>query len=390
MVSKNGSLVVHRRALLLASIVFVGGILTTTGSTLAAKSAQTVNVASVYQKASVVIDGVMQNFPQSAVVIGGATMVPMRSIFEKLGATIAFNTATQTVTATRGSTVIKIVIGSNIATVNGNRITLTVKAQSINNSTMVPLRFVSEAFGAQVGWNVSTLTATITSGTSGGSAVITPAEAVPSGRPSSTVSVSEKGIVVQFGKHDYGSKSQSEYKFVMDKVNAALQGYSSVRYNEGGVYEQQFKDFLAGQRWSGNTSDRSTQNKGLKIAEGALGQLVANGVSSSTIEKAYQTSIVAYTLLDNTVDPRTGKPDSAFTALNDKIADCDGISNVVIATFDANGFNTAIVSNGADAKPVVQIEGNWYVVSSGTFAKTTLLTTTSQSAPLFLYTAPTL
>ncbi|WP_157794143.1 copper amine oxidase N-terminal domain-containing protein [Paenibacillus donghaensis] len=112
-------------------------------------------------EATIIINGTQQSFSQPAVVIKGVTMVPMRAIFEKLGATILFNQQSKEVTATKGSTTIKITIDSKIAYVNGKIQTLTTKAQTLNNVTIVPLRFVSEALGANVGWDASTLTVNI-------------------------------------------------------------------------------------------------------------------------------------------------------------------------------------------------------------------------------------
>lgn len=59
------------------------------------------------------------------------------------------------------STSITLVIGKNQATVNGKNKSLDVPPQLIKDRTMVPLRFVTEALGAQVEWNGDTETVTI-------------------------------------------------------------------------------------------------------------------------------------------------------------------------------------------------------------------------------------
>jgi len=58
--------------------------------------------------------------------------------------------------------VIKLQIGNKIAYVDGNQLTLDVPPQIINGRTMVPVRFVSEGLGAEVGWDGTTKTVTIT------------------------------------------------------------------------------------------------------------------------------------------------------------------------------------------------------------------------------------
>jgi hypothetical protein len=132
--------------------------------------ASTANAATP-QKVNVKIDGVIQTFTQPAVIISSSVMVPMRPIFEKLGAKIKWNAGTQTVTATKEDISIKLIINKQSAYVNGKEVKLTVKPVILNGSTLVPLRFVSESLGGTVHWNNATKTATIN--TTGGASGIT-------------------------------------------------------------------------------------------------------------------------------------------------------------------------------------------------------------------------
>ena len=86
----------------------------------------------------------------------GRVLVPMRSIFEDLGATVNYNDLNQSITATKGSTVIRMALGSSNATVNNLPVKLDVPAKSYYGRTLVPLRFVSEAMGAKVNYNANT------------------------------------------------------------------------------------------------------------------------------------------------------------------------------------------------------------------------------------------
>jgi Uncharacterized protein with SCP/PR1 domains len=102
----------------------------------------------------VFINGIQQTYTdQKPIMKNGTTLVPLRGIFEALGAAVKWNASTQTVTATRGTDKVVLTIGKNQATVNGHSVTLDQKAQIIGGSTMVPLRFIGESFQANVVWD---------------------------------------------------------------------------------------------------------------------------------------------------------------------------------------------------------------------------------------------
>lgn len=94
-------------------------------------------------------------------VIDGRTLVPVRAIFEALGATVEWDQATKTATGTRGETTVVIQIDNTTAYVNGEAKILDVPAQLINDRTMVPARFISEALGCDVTWYQDSQTAAV-------------------------------------------------------------------------------------------------------------------------------------------------------------------------------------------------------------------------------------
>ena len=102
----------------------------------------------------------------------GAVMVPMRAIFEWLGAEVSFDSATGGITAKRGEQIVSLKAGSKTATVNGETKTMSASAESRNGRTFVPVRFVAEAFGAEVKWIASEETALITDGARSGSLAV--------------------------------------------------------------------------------------------------------------------------------------------------------------------------------------------------------------------------
>lgn len=89
------------------------------------------------------------------------TMVPLRGVFESLDAQVNWDASTRTITATRGDTDVQLGIGQTNATVNGRTVLLDVPAMILRGSTMVPIRFVSEALGARVNWLEATQTVSI-------------------------------------------------------------------------------------------------------------------------------------------------------------------------------------------------------------------------------------
>lgn len=111
---------------------------------------------------SVFLNGNEIIFDQPPVIQNGRTLVPLRAIFEALGATVDWDGNTRTVTATKGDTIVKITIGDNKLYKNGKVIELDVPAQIINDRTLVPVRAVSEAFDCKVDWDGETKTVIIT------------------------------------------------------------------------------------------------------------------------------------------------------------------------------------------------------------------------------------
>jgi hypothetical protein len=114
------------------------------------------------QTITIIYNGTVLEADPSPVEQSGRVLVGMRDIFEAMNAGIQWNSATRTVTATQGSTVVVLTIGSNVAYVTGRAVTLDVPAQIIGTSTYVPLRFVAEATGADVQWQGATRTVVIT------------------------------------------------------------------------------------------------------------------------------------------------------------------------------------------------------------------------------------
>ena len=115
---------------------------------------------------TVTVDGNTLQFPlQDPIIIDGRTLVPMRTIFEALGAEVQWidENGVKSIIATTEDTTINMTIDSDKFYVNGEEKTLDVPAQLINDKTLVPIRAVSESLGCSAEWENETKTVIIKS-----------------------------------------------------------------------------------------------------------------------------------------------------------------------------------------------------------------------------------
>jgi Copper amine oxidase N-terminal domain len=99
---------------------------------------------------------------RAPVINNDRTYVPLRALGDVLGAGIDWNGNERKVTFELDGNTVELWIGKNIARVNGKEVELTDLPIIINDSTYVPVRFVSERLGAGVGWISETRTVEIT------------------------------------------------------------------------------------------------------------------------------------------------------------------------------------------------------------------------------------
>lgn len=109
---------------------------------------------------TVVIDGATQSYP--GVIRNGVTMVPLRKLAEPLGATLEFEAQSKQVSISYRNQKVTMKPGDAAVTVNQSRVQLGGPIQIYNNETHVPLRFISELFGAKVEWNPDKAEVTVT------------------------------------------------------------------------------------------------------------------------------------------------------------------------------------------------------------------------------------
>lgn len=109
----------------------------------------------------VTVNGAELEMQTAPVIANGRTLVPLRAIFEAMCITPEWDDITKTVSAKNDTSSVVLKIGSETASVNGKPVVLESPGILVNGSTMVPARFVAEAFGSQVRWDYETKTVEI-------------------------------------------------------------------------------------------------------------------------------------------------------------------------------------------------------------------------------------
>lgn len=94
-------------------------------------------------------------------IVDDTTLVPLRVISEGLGADVDWDESENTITVEKDGNVISLQIGSTTATINGKAYALPAAAEIKDDTAMVPIRFISEALNANVVWDKDTMKVTI-------------------------------------------------------------------------------------------------------------------------------------------------------------------------------------------------------------------------------------
>ncbi|MCG7385918.1 N-acetylmuramoyl-L-alanine amidase family protein [Paenibacillus sp. ACRRY] len=107
---------------------------------------------------SIVLDGVTidQRSGAPAENVGNTVMVPIRIVSESLGYQVKWEKESKSVLVQKGSQSIAMTAGEDTATVNGSPVELDSPPLVKQGTTLVPLRFVGEGMGLEVGWDNGT------------------------------------------------------------------------------------------------------------------------------------------------------------------------------------------------------------------------------------------
>lgn len=111
---------------------------------------------------TVLVDGEKVEFDAQPEMVNERTMVPMRAIFEKLGAEVSWDQPSQTVTAVTPTKTVVATISETLMYVNGEEKVMDVSPYIKDERTYVPARFIAEALGCEVNWDQASHTVVIT------------------------------------------------------------------------------------------------------------------------------------------------------------------------------------------------------------------------------------
>lgn len=125
-----------------------------TGTVFAETSSQTVNLIIGQSKAQ--INGKDITMTAPAQIISGTTLVPLRFVSEAFGSEVTWDGTKKTATVVLGNHTIEVPIGQNYAVVNEKQENIEVPGQLMNGNTYVPLRFIGENLGAEVNYDAAT------------------------------------------------------------------------------------------------------------------------------------------------------------------------------------------------------------------------------------------
>lgn len=131
------------------------------------------------------VDGKIVNTDVAPAIVNDRTLVPARAIFEAAGGKVTWVPESPSdITVEYSGKIVKLKIGSKVATVDGAEKTMDVPAQLFpGDRTLIPVRFVAESLGFDVDWNNDSRTVIIASPNNDGQVT-----------PPTTPAVTEPGI----------------------------------------------------------------------------------------------------------------------------------------------------------------------------------------------------
>ena len=97
-------------------------------------------------------DELKQGRVLAALVRGGTILIPLRSMFEQMGATVSYDPASKTADVTKPGADVKVTVGKPEVVINGETRPLDVPPEMYQGHVVVPVRVISEGMGAYVQW----------------------------------------------------------------------------------------------------------------------------------------------------------------------------------------------------------------------------------------------
>lgn len=157
---------------------------------------------------SVYVEGQKVSFDVPPQTINDRTMVPIRAIFEVMGATVNWDNATQTAICTKDNTVVKMTLNSKIEYINDVPYEMDVAPVIVDNRTLAPARYVAEAFGYFVNWDGNTK-----------SVLINKTSTIKDGTKENPYEFGDKVSITFWDAYDFeATKAAGKYEFTLNKL----------------------------------------------------------------------------------------------------------------------------------------------------------------------------
>lgn len=190
----------------------------------------TILVLSNENEIRVYVEGQKVLFDVPPQTINDRTMVPIRAIFEVMGATVNWDNSTQTAICTKGNTVVKMTLNSKTEYINDVSYEMDVTPVIVDSRILAPARYVAEAFGYFVNWDNNTK-----------SVHINKTSTIKDGTKENPYEFGDKVSITFWDPYDYeATQAEGVFEFTLNKLmspedmkikyNDSLYSYDSNRW----------------------------------------------------------------------------------------------------------------------------------------------------------------
>ncbi len=163
----------------------------------------------------------VNNQSTNAIVEEGHTLIPMRPVLEALGADVLWSPDTNTAIGVRGEVELQLPIGSIHPTINGKSVFAGVPIKILNGMTYMPLHLVVESFNEELIWDEETQTIKISCHVKEQEKKEEVVDTKPIAGEVKKASYEQKGLASWYGAKFHGRKTSSGETFDMNKNTAA-------------------------------------------------------------------------------------------------------------------------------------------------------------------------
>lgn len=300
------------------------------------------------------------SFDVPPTIINSRTMVPLRAIFEAIGAEVIWNGAARTVTGIKGSMAVVLKIDNTDAAVNNEHKLLDAPPVIIDGRTLVPVRFISESLGADVNWDAPTRTVIISTVSK-----LPPKPPVYYAIKAGLEDAQTKIDISEYIKE--GTPADEVFSIfeevLFDNPELFYLAHTGTKYWSNGVLEVAY-NLPRGDLLVSKAELRAR-------AQNIVNDVIKPGMTDYEKELALHDYVVAHTKYDQENYKNNTLPEDAFTAygiLMKGTGVCEGYAKAMKMLLDAAGIeNLVIIGDATDSQKtekhawnLVKLDGEYY------------------------------